>query len=78
MLGALEAVDYVVLFDEPTPEGLIRQVRPDVLVTGADWADKGVVGREFVEANGGRVVLVPLVEGHSTSGLIEKIAGGRA
>ncbi|MCP4247934.1 MAG: D-glycero-beta-D-manno-heptose 1-phosphate adenylyltransferase [bacterium] len=78
VLGALEAVDYVVLFDEPTPEALIRQVRPDVLVKGADWADKGVVGGQFVEANGGRVVLVPLVEGRSTTGLIEKIAGGKA
>ena len=77
VLGALEAVDYVVLFDEPTPEQLIRRLRPDVLAKGQDWADKGVVGREFVEAQGGRVVLLPLVEGHSTSRLIERLRKGR-
>jgi len=76
VLGALEAVDYVVLFDEPTPEALLRRVKPDVLVKGADWADKGVVGREFVESNGGRVVVAPLLEGRSTSGTIERIAKG--
>ncbi len=73
VLGALESVDYVVLFDEPTPEGLIRRIRPDVLLKGQDWADKGVVGREFVESEGGRVVLLPLVEGRSTTGIIERI-----
>ena len=78
VLGALEAVDYVVLFDEPTPEQLIRRLRPDVLAKGQDWADKGVVGREFVEAQGGRVVLLPLVEGHSTSRLIERLRKGRS
>ncbi|MFQ5492302.1 MAG: PfkB family carbohydrate kinase, partial [Phycisphaerae bacterium] len=76
VLGALECVDYVVLFDEPTPELLIRRVRPDVLVKGRDWAEKGVVGREFVEAAGGRVVLLPLVEGLSTSHLIKRIVQG--
>ncbi len=76
MLSAVEHVDYVVLFDEPTPEHLIRAVRPDVLVKGKDWAERGVVGREFVEANGGKVVLVDLVAGYSTSGLIERIRKG--
>lgn len=73
VLSALESVDYVVLFNEPTPEPLIRRLRPDVLVKGRDWADRGVVGREFVEAHGGRVVLLPLVEGHSTTELIERL-----
>lgn len=73
VLGALECVDYVVFFDEPTPEQLIRRIRPDVLVKGQDWADKGVVGREFVEGQGGKVVLLPLVEGHSTTSLIERV-----
>ncbi|HUU85432.1 MAG TPA: D-glycero-beta-D-manno-heptose 1-phosphate adenylyltransferase [Phycisphaerae bacterium] len=73
VLGALECVDYVVLFDEPTPEQLIRRIRPDVLVKGQDWADKGVVGGEFVEREGGKVVLLPLVEGHSTTDIIERI-----
>ncbi len=74
VLAALEDVDYVVLFDEPTPEALIREVRPDILVKGEDWAEEGVVGREFVEANGGKVVLAPLVEGISTSNIISRIA----
>lgn len=73
VLGALECVDYVAFFDEPSPDQIIRQVRPDVLIKGEDWADKGVVGREFVEAQGGRVVLLPLVEGLSTTSLIERI-----
>jgi len=76
MLAALQYVDYVVLFDEPTPERLIRQVRPDVLVKGKDWADKGVVGREFVESYGGRVVLLDLVPGYSTTAMIERIREG--
>ncbi|HNQ23551.1 MAG TPA: bifunctional heptose 7-phosphate kinase/heptose 1-phosphate adenyltransferase [Phycisphaerae bacterium] len=73
VLGALECVDYVVGFDEPTPERLIRGVRPDVLIKGEDWAGKGVVGQQFVESTGGRVVLVPLVESFSTTALLERI-----
>ena len=73
VLGALSCVDYVVEFEEPTPESLIRKIKPDVLVKGEDWAKRGVVGSEFVEANGGRVVLVPLVEGLSTTKVIEKM-----
>jgi D-beta-D-heptose 7-phosphate kinase/D-beta-D-heptose 1-phosphate adenosyltransferase len=73
MLAALEAVDFVVLFDEPDPARLIEQVTPDILVKGSDWASKGVVGREFVEARGGRVVLLDLVEGYSTSAELERI-----
>jgi len=69
-------VDYVVLFDEPTPLQLIERLRPDVLVKGEDWRDKVVVGREFVESHGGKVVLLPLVEGLSTTNLIEKIRAG--
>ena len=73
VIGALECVDYVVGFESDTPETLIREVRPDVLVKGGDWAGKGVVGQPFVESIGGRVVLVPLVEGLSTTGLVERI-----
>ncbi|HEY3242114.1 MAG TPA: D-glycero-beta-D-manno-heptose 1-phosphate adenylyltransferase, partial [Phycisphaerae bacterium] len=73
VLSALECVDYVVLFDEPTPEALLRRVRPDVLVKGEDWATKGVVGQAFVESYGGRVKLMPLKPGMSTSALIERI-----
>lgn len=76
VLGALECVDYVVGFEETTPESLIRKLRPDVLLKGEDWAEKGVVGREFVEACGGRVVLLPLVEGLSTTKIIERVQSG--
>jgi D-beta-D-heptose 7-phosphate kinase/D-beta-D-heptose 1-phosphate adenosyltransferase len=77
VLGALEPVDYVVGFEEPDPEALIRKLRPDVLVKGEDWAGKGVKGADFVESIGGRVVLLPLVEGLSTTNLIERIIGGK-
>jgi len=73
MLGALESVDYIVVFDEPDPSRLIEQIRPDVLVKGEDWADKWVCGREFVESYGGKVELVPLVDGYSTTSLVERI-----
>ena len=73
VLAALETVDYVTVFDEPDPLNLIKKVKPDVLVKGQDWAEKGVVGREFVESYGGRVVLAPLVEGKSTTSVIEKM-----
>jgi D-beta-D-heptose 7-phosphate kinase/D-beta-D-heptose 1-phosphate adenosyltransferase len=73
VLAAMETVDYVTVFDEPDPFNLIKKVKPDVLVKGEDWADKGVVGREFVESYGGKVVLAPLVEGKSSTTIIEKI-----
>lgn len=76
VLGALECVDYVVGFDEPDPETLIRQIRPDVLAKGEDWAGKGVKGREFVESIGGRVVLLPLLEGLSTTAIVDRIRNG--
>ncbi len=78
VIAALQCVDYVVLFDEPTPAGIIEALAPDVLVKGQDWADKGVVGREFVEGHGGRVVLLPLVEGISTSRIVERIRSAAA
>lgn len=75
VIAALQSVDYVVIFDEPTPARVIERLTPDVLVKGEDWTDKGVVGREHVEANGGRVILLPLVEGLSTTRLVERIRG---
>ena len=72
LLLALRCVDYVVLFDEDTPERLIETLLPDVLVKGRDWAHF-VAGREAVEAAGGRVVLADLVPGRSTTSLIERI-----
>ncbi|MCH7472800.1 adenylyltransferase/cytidyltransferase family protein [bacterium] len=75
LLLAIRYVDAVELFDEPTPLELVEQVLPDVLVKGADYAEAVVVGREEVEAAGGRVELVPLVPEYSTTGIIQKIRG---
>lgn len=80
VLAALECVDYVVVFDEDEPAALVAALVPDVLVKGADWAHY-VSGRDIVERAGGRVVLAPMVEGRSTSGMIARIAaayGGEA
>jgi len=76
VIAALACVDMVVVFGEPTPEALIREVQPAVLAKGGDWAPDRIVGREFVESLGGRVVSVPLREGLSTSALIERIRAG--
>lgn len=73
MLAALRAVDYVTIFDDPTPGPLIARMLPQVLVKGADWGPDEIVGREEVEAAGGRVVSMAVVPGYSTSALIEKI-----
>jgi rfaE bifunctional protein nucleotidyltransferase chain/domain len=73
ILAALEAVDYVTVFDEPTPQRLIARLVPDVLVKGSDWGPDEVVGRAEVEAAGGRVVSIPLEAGYSTTNLIERI-----
>jgi len=74
-LRALEAVDRVVIYDEPTPLAVINALRPDVLVKGADWALDQIVGRAEVEGAGGRVVRVDLVGGRSTSAIVERIQG---
>ncbi|MGP1272136.1 MAG: D-glycero-beta-D-manno-heptose 1-phosphate adenylyltransferase [Phycisphaerales bacterium] len=73
VLGALSCVDAVVPFDEDTPIELIRAIEPEVLVKGGDYRRDQVVGHEIVEAAGGRVEIVPLVRGHSTTGTIEKL-----
>lgn len=78
ILAALEAVDYVVVFDEITPREIIKRVLPNVLIKGGDWGENEIVGREEVEAAGGRVVSIPLEPGYSTSGIIEKIRSMRA
>lgn len=72
VLAALKCVDYVTVFDELTPRTLIARMLPHVLVKGADWGLSEIVGREEVEAAGGRVVSIPVVPGFSTSGLIQK------
>jgi len=73
VLAALEDVDHIVVFDETTPERLIREIRPEVLVKGEDWREKGVVGREYVESYGGSVVLAPILEGIGTTEIIGRI-----
>lgn len=73
VLAALADVDYVVVFDEDTPQRLIEAIRPDVLVKGSDWQGRTVVGQDVVERNGGKVILAPFVEGHSTTDLIDRI-----
>ena len=78
VLAALASVDYVAIFDEPTPRELIARVLPSVLVKGADWALDQVAGREEVEAAGGQVISIPLVQGYSTTSLLEKIRNAAA
>ena len=73
VLAGLECVDAVVIFDEETPAEIIRRLQPDVLVKGADWPADQIVGRDTVEARGGRVVRVPVEEGFSTSSIIERV-----
>ena len=73
ILAALAVVDAVVLFDEDTPAEIIRRLQPDVLVKGADWAADAIVGRDIVEARGGRVVRIDIEPGWSTSGIMEKV-----
>lgn len=73
VLAGLAAVDFVVLFDEDTPLELIRAVRPQVLVKGGDWDVSRIVGRDVVEADGGRVLSLPLLPGYSTTGLIDRL-----
>ena len=70
VLAALAAVDAVVIFDEDTPHAIISAVQPDVLVKGADWGENAIVGRDVVEARGGRVVRVELSTGYSTSSIL--------
>lgn len=72
-LAALKFVDAVVLFEQDTPLDLIRVVEPDVLVKGSDYREETIVGADIVKARGGEVVTIDLVEGYSTTGLIDKI-----
>lgn len=75
MLGSLGVVDYIVIFDEDTPLNLVNVLQPDVLVKGGDYNSDDVIGRKEVEARGGKLVLIPFVEGKSTTNIIEKLKG---
>ena len=73
VLAAMEAVDCVVLFEEDTPLQVIQILEPDVLVKGSDYTRATIVGADFIEARGGRVVRVPLVSGFSTTAIVERL-----
>lgn len=75
VLAALASVDAAVIFDEDTPHDIITALQPDVLVKGADWPADQIVGRDIVEARGGVVIRVPVEQGHSTTGVLEKLKG---
>lgn len=77
LLLALECVDAAVIFDEDTPHAIVTRIQPDMLVKGADWGPDNIVGREIVEARGGRVVRLELEPGHSTTDLISRVRMGR-
>jgi len=72
-LAALQSVDYVTIFDEPDPYKIIAALQPDVLVKGGDWPIEKIIGRDIVQARGGKVVNVPYVDGASTTSIIDKI-----
>ncbi len=73
VVGALECVDWVIVFDQETPLEIIQELSPDVLAKGGDWPVEKIVGRGFVEANGGKVISIQFEKGNSTSGIIERI-----
>ncbi|MBI2357758.1 MAG: D-glycero-beta-D-manno-heptose 1-phosphate adenylyltransferase [Deltaproteobacteria bacterium] len=73
LIAALEMVDYVVLFSDPDPHGLIRELQPDVLVKGGDWAKETIVGADIVESGGGTVAVVPYLGRYSTTEIIERM-----
>jgi len=73
LLAALQAVDCVVLYDEETPLELVRDLKPDVLVKGGDYAPEDIIGADLVRSSGGRVLTVPLVEGYSTTSIVERL-----
>ena len=78
VLAALETVDAVVVFDQDTPLELVRRLRPDVIVKGGDYSPETIVGADVVLGRGGRVVVIPLTPGHSTTTTIERLRAQRA
>lgn len=78
VLAALACVEAAVVFDEDTPHEIITAIQPDILVKGADWAENAIVGRDVVEARGGRVVRIPVEPGYSTTAIVQKIRNGRS
>jgi D-beta-D-heptose 7-phosphate kinase/D-beta-D-heptose 1-phosphate adenosyltransferase len=75
VLASLSFVDYVVIFSGNTPEQLIQKLKPDILVKGADWKSKDIVGADFVRSRGGRVARISFVKGYSTTSAIKRMLG---
>ena len=73
IVAELHCVNFVTIFDEDTPQSVIEELQPDVLVKGGDWSKENIVGRSFVEQSGGEVVVIDFEEGYSTTGIIERI-----
>ncbi len=73
LIGAMEMVDYVIIFDEPDPYKLIAAIKPNVLAKGGDWSAEKIVGADVVEQAGGRIVVIPYLKGFSSSEIIERI-----
>ncbi len=73
LIGALEMVDYVILFDEPDPYSIIAALKPNVLAKGGDWGREKIIGGDIVEEQGGKVVVIPYLPGFSTTEIIERI-----
>jgi rfaE bifunctional protein nucleotidyltransferase chain/domain len=73
ILASLKSTDCVVIFEDDTPLSLIEFIIPDILVKGADWSIENVVGREVVEKHGGKVLTIPILEGRSTTGVVETV-----
>ena len=70
-LADIETVDYVTSFSETNPANIIKELKPDILVKGGDWKAREVIGKDIVEAGGGRVVIIPYIKGYSTSSIIK-------
>ena len=75
MLAAMSFIDLVVMFGEPTPKELIEEIKPDILTKGNDYTIENIVGADFVMARGGKVETLPLVEGYSTTNLVNRMSG---
>jgi D-beta-D-heptose 7-phosphate kinase/D-beta-D-heptose 1-phosphate adenosyltransferase len=73
LIAAMEMVDYVVMFTEPDPLHVISVLRPDILVKGGDWSPERIIGADVVEAEGGKVAVIPYVKGFSTTEIIDKV-----
>jgi D-beta-D-heptose 7-phosphate kinase/D-beta-D-heptose 1-phosphate adenosyltransferase len=73
IIAGLEAVDYVISFSETTPYNLIKIIKPDILIKGGDWKRKDIVGKDIVEAYGGKVITIPYIKGISTTNIIKRV-----